>query len=786
MTDASPPRPDGPPTAAALGPTAPVGDMRLTEPRTMAAGLPAVASSARVVLRQAGARRGLPLLANLNQHDGYDCPSCAWPDPSGERSVAEFCENGAKAAADAGTRDVVTPEYLSRFTLDELAAWTDRDLNRAGRLTQPVIRRPGEDRFSAIGWDEAFSLVGQRLRELDSPDRAMFYTSGRASNEAAFLYQLFVRAYGTNNLPDCSNMCHESSGSALTSTIGIGKGTVLLDDFDHAQVIVVVGQNPGTNHPRMLSALQQARDNGAQIVAINPLRETGLVGFRNPQDFLRPSKWSRAVTGTDLATLHLPVRIGGDLALLTGVQKALVERDGRGEPAVDHDWIADNAAGYDALATHLAGVPWELIEREAGIDHGRIEQFAAILGAHEHIIWCWAMGLTQHEHAVDTIRQIVNLALMRGSIGRRGGGLCPVRGHSNVQGDRTVGIWDKPPAGFLDRLGTAVGFDPPREPGLDVVEGIRAMHAGEIDVFVSLGGNWLSAGPDTGYTAEGLARVGLGVHVTTKLNRSHLTGQSILLLPCLARTDQDVQRSGDQFVTCENSMGVVQTSQGRQVPVADSLRSEPAIVAGLARATLGETRPVDWQALVDDYDRIRDLVEASIAGFDEYNRRVRQPGGFALPNNARDGDFSMLPDGRARMSVAEVPTTALADDELVMMTIRSHDQFNTTIYGHDDRYRGILDERRVVLMAHADIEARGLASGDVVDLVGHHNGVERRAPNFRVVPYDLPVGNCATYFPEANVLVPVDRVARESNTPTSKYVVVTVHPVPAHAEVPHE
>ena len=776
-TDAA--RPDGPPSPASLGPVEPVGDLRLTDPKTTAAGVTAVASTTRVVLREAGVRRGLPLLKDLNQVDGYDCPSCAWPDPS-DRSFAEFCENGAKAVADAGTREVVTPQYLARFTVDELAGWTDRDLNRAGRLTQPVIRRPGDDRFRAIDWDDAEALVGQTLRGLASPDRALFYTSGRASNEAAFLYQLFVRATGTNNLPDCSNMCHESSGSALSPTIGIGKGTVLLEDFAQAQVIVVLGQNPGTNHPRMLSALQEAKHRGARIVAINPLRETGLVGFRNPQDFRNPMHWKEAATGIDIADLYLPVRIGGDLALLTGVQKALVERDRDGLGGIAHDWLDANTTGFDTVADHVASVPWDLVEREAGVDRDRIEQLASLVAAHERIIWCWAMGLTQHEHAVGTIQQLVNLALMRGAIGRPGAGLCPVRGHSNVQGDRTVGIWDKPPPAFLDRLGEAVGFDPPRHHGLDVVEGIRAMHAGDVDVFMSLGGNWLSAGPDTGYTAEGLARVGLAVHVTTKLNRSHLVGDgTVLLLPCLARTDRDLQASGEQFVTTENSMGVVQTSRGHLAPVADTMRSEPAIVAGLAAATLGADTPVDWRALVDDYDRIRDLIEAAVHGFDDYNRRVRAPGGFALPNNARDGDWSSLPDGRAVLTAYDVPTTRLGDGELVMMTVRSHDQFNTTIYDHDDRYRGILDERRVVLMARPDIDARELSSGDLVDLVGHHGGVERRARNFRVVPYDLPVGNCATYFPEANVLVPVDRVAKGSNTPTSKYVVVTVEPVQA-------
>jgi molybdopterin-dependent oxidoreductase alpha subunit len=773
-----PARPDGPASPVALGPTTPVGDLHVTDPKQTAAGVTAVWSATRTVLREAGLRRGLPLLRDVNQAAGFDCPSCAWPDPAGERSFAEFCENGARAVADAGTRRTVPPAFFAQHSVAELAGWTDRDLNRAGRITHPMVRH-GDDHFQPIDWDDAFALVGDRLRELSSPDRALFYTSGRASNEAAFLYQLFVRAFGTNNLPDCSNMCHESSGAALGSTIGIGKGTVLLEDFDQADVIVVVGQNPGTNHPRMLTALQHAREHGARIVSINPLRESGLVRVRNPQDFARPTRWHHAVRGTELAEVFLPVRIGGDLALLTGVQKALLERDRRGEPGIDRDFVASNTSGWDGLAAHLDAVSWEQIEREAGIDRARIDALAELLAGTNRIIWCWAMGLTQHEHAVDTIRQLVNLALLRGAIGLPGAGLCPVRGHSNVQGDRTVGIWDKPSADFLDRLAAGAGFDPPREHGLDVVEGIRAMHTGDIDLFVALGGNLLSAGPDTAYTEEALARTPMGVHIATKLNRSHLVGDgTVLLLPCLARTDLDIQASGEQFVTTENSMGIVQMSRGGMAPVADSLRSEPAIVAGLARATLGEHTPVNWQWLVDHYDRIRDLIEASIDGFDDYNRRVRAPGGFALPNHAREGDWSSLPDGRARLSVADIPTTSLQPGELVMMTIRSHDQFNTTIYDHDDRYRGIHDERRVVLLSQPDMAARGLQPGDLVDLVGRHGGVERRASNFRVVAYDLPIGNCATYFPEANVLVPIDRVARESNTPTSKYVVVTVEPAP--------
>jgi molybdopterin-dependent oxidoreductase alpha subunit len=764
---------------AAFGPDAPTGRLELSEPREVAAGIPAVVSTTRHVMREAGLRRGLPLLRHANQHEGFDCPSCAWPDPDGERSIAEFCENGAKAIADAGTRERVTPEWIAGFTLDELAQRSDRWLNAAGRITHPLIKRPDSDRYEPIAWDDAFALVGDHLRGLGSPDRAVFYTSGRTSNEAAFLYQLFVRMYGTNNLPDCSNLCHESSGAALGPTIGIGKGTVTLDDFDHADVIVVIGQNPGTNHPRMLTALQRAAERGATIVSVNPLREAGLVRVKNPQDLLHITRWGKAATGTAIAAHFLPVRIGGDLALLTGVQKALLARDRAGDGGIDRAYVDGRTRGWADLEVQLDAADWTVIEREAGVGRDRIEHLAGLLAGTDRIIWCWAMGLTQHEHAVGTIQQIANLALLRGAIGKRGAGLCPVRGHSNVQGDRTVGIWERPTAAFLDQLGAAVGFAPPRHHGYDVVRGIKAMQAGEVDALVCLGGNFLSAAPDTGFTAAAMRRVPLSVHVSTKLNRSHLvTGDTALILPCLARTDRDVQSPGEQFVTCENSMGMVHPSRGGMKPASDTLRSEPAIVAGLARATLDDGP--DWDALVADYDRIRDLIQAAIPGFDDYNRRVRQRGGFALPNPPREGRFD-LPDGRAVLSPYPVPETHLEPGELLMMTIRSHDQFNTTVYGDDDRYRGIHDERRVVLMQPDDLADRGLAAGDEVDLVGRHGGVERRAERFLVVPYDLPRACCATYFPEANVLVPIDATARKSNTPTSKAVVVTVEPRTAHA-----
>ncbi len=757
-----------------LPPSELTGKLRVSDAHGAAAGMTAVANSFKVTLRATPTHAG-GLLAKINQRDGFDCPSCAWPDPD-HRSVAEFCENGAKAVADAATSARVRPEWLAEFTLDELAAKTDKWLNGRGRLTAPVVKRAGSDRYEPIGWDEAFAIVGDRLKRLDNPNRAAFYTSGRASNEAAFLYQLFAREYGTNNLPDCSNMCHESSGAALTPMVGVGKGTVTLEDLEAADLVIVVGQNPGTNAPRMLTSLQRVAERGGTIVAINPMREQGLVKVRNPQDFAKPWRWMRAAAGQELASKFIPVRIGGDLALLIGVQKALLDLDRAGKPAIDHEFIAAQTAGFDEVVGAVERADWASLEAACGIDRTEMRELAALLAAHERIVWCWAMGLTQHVRAVDTIRQIVNLTLMRGAIGKPGAGLCPVRGHSNVQGDRTVGIWDKPTDAFLDRLATAVGFEPPRKHGYDVVETIRAMHRGDIDVFVALGGNLLSAGPDTSYTAAGFARVGLTVSIATKLNRSHLvTGDEALILPCLARTDRDRTEAGNQFVTVESSMGVVAMSRGQIAPPSAEVRSEPAIVAGIATATLGGRSVVDWSWLVEDYDRIRDLIEASIAGFDSYNARVRQPNGIELPNSARQGDFSKLPGGRAQFAAASWPGddgVQLPADALVMMTVRSHDQFNTTVYDNADRYRGIHGERRVVFVNPDDAQTRGLAAEDIVDIVGVADDGARCAENFQVVPYDLPAGCCATYFPEANVLVPVDVVAHESNTPASKAVPV--------------
>ncbi|MDX1934735.1 MAG: FdhF/YdeP family oxidoreductase [Capsulimonadales bacterium] len=735
---------------------------------TSASGLPAVVQTMRFGLTEMGPARTVRTLLTLNQKGGTDCPSCAWPDPDDHRSPAEFCENGAKAVAEEATRARVTPEFFARYTIDELAGHSDMWLGKQGRLTCPMVLRRGKDRYEPISWEDAFILIASELNALASPNEATFYTSGRTSNEAAFLYQLFVRQFGTNNLPDCSNMCHESSGLGLNRSIGIGKGTVKLEDFHHADAIFVFGQNPGTNHPRMLTALQAAARRGCRIVSVNPLAETGLIRFRHPQELS-----GLIGKGTPIASLFLPVRINGDVALLKGMMKSLLEREPRlGGP--DRTFIAEHTEGFDAFAEDLARTEWEEIVSASGLRRELIEEAADIVAGADRLISCWAMGLTQHKNGVANVQSVVNLHLLRGQIGKRGAGLCPVRGHSNVQGDRTMGIWERVPEWFRQALGREFGFDPPREHGLDAVDSIRAMHAGKVRVFFALGGNFLSAMPDTEFTAEAMRRARLTVHVSTKLHRGHLiTGEQALILPCLGRTERDLQATGEQFVTVEDSMGVVHSSRGNLEPASPHLLSEPAIVAGLARATLGERSRIRWEELVADYDRIRDHVSRVVPGFDDYNRRVREPGGFYLPNGPRDGEFP-TDIGKARFTVHSIPHHSLAPDQLLLMTIRSHDQFNTTIYGPDDRYRGIYGGRRVLFMNADDLADRGLTSGDRVDITSHFRGEERQALGFTVVAYEIPRQCAAAYFPETNVLVPMDSVADGSNQPASKSIVISV------------
>lgn len=746
-------------------------DLHRTAPEDAAAGMAGVFSGMKFVLSELPLGRGIKALSKLNQKDGFDCPGCAWPDPDGERSsLGEFCENGIKAIAEEATNRKLTSEFFRTHSVAELAELNDYEIGKKGRVAEPVYLAPGATHYQPITWDDAFQRIATHLNSLASPDEAIFYTSGRTSNEAAFLYQLFVREFGTNNLPDCSNMCHESSGVALIETLGTGKGSVTLDDFNKAEVILILGQNPGTNHPRMLTALQKAKKSGATIISINPLPETGLISFRNPQSIKGALGIKAAITD-----LFLPVKINGDMALLKGIEKILAEEDDKKPGTVfDHPFIQQHTTGYAALIDDLRSLSLDDLARASGISVEQMRQAADLLKNKTRIIACWAMGLTQHKNAVDTIKEIVNLLLLKGSIGKEGAGTCPVRGHSNVQGDRTMGINEKPPAVFLDRLDKSFNITSPRSDGLDVVDSIKAMHAGRASVFIAMGGNFLSATPDTQYTAQALRNCKLTVQISTKLNRSHLVhGKEAIILPCLGRSDKDILNDEPQFVSCENSMSVVQLSRGNLTPVSDSLLSEPVIVCRLAKATMGSRSKVNWDHYLDHYDHIRDDIEKTIPGFENYNVRVREPGGFYLRNAARDRQFR-TPTEKAHFSVSAVTEHVLADNEYMMMTIRSHDQFNTTIYGLNDRYRGIHQERRVIFMNERDIVREGLQAGDIVDLHNHHGGIHRQARRFIVVPYRIPEKCTATYFPETNVLVPIDTTADKSNTPTSKTVVITL------------
>lgn len=738
----------------------------------VAGGVPSILATARIAWNEMGVARGVRTLLKLNQQTGFDCPGCAWPEPDAERSHAEFCENGAKHVADEATTKRVTPEFFRKWSVADLSGKSDYWLGKQGRITNPMVLRRGATHYEQISWNDAFALIAGELNSLDHPDEAVFYTSGRTSNEAAFLYQLFVRQFGTNNLPDCSNMCHESSGSALSETIGVGKGTVTLEDFNLAQAIFVIGQNPGTNHPRMLTALQKAKRNGCKLVHINPLPEVGMTQFKHPQEVLG---WVGA--GTTLADLFLQVRINGDVALLKGIMKAVFEEEGRRPGQVlDREFINSYTSGFEEFAAAIKDASWDEITELSDIPRPQIEAAAQVFVESERTIFCWAMGLTQHKNAVANIQEIVNLMLLRGQIGKPGAGLCPVRGHSNVQGDRTMGIWERPTSTFLDNLGSEFNFEPPRRHGYDTVKAIEAMHAKKARVFFALGGNFLSATPDTEYTADALRGCRVTAHVSTKLNRGHLiTGEQALILPCLGRTETDVQMSGPQFVTTENSMAVVQASRGFLPPASDDLLSEPAIVARLAFTTLGVRSNVAWQELAANYDLIRDHIARVVPGFDDYNARVRRAGGFQLPNAASQRIFKTA-SGRAVFTVHALPQHELKADQYLMMTIRSHDQFNTSIYGLDDRYRGIYGGRRVVFLNRDDIRRENLADGQVVDLYSHFEEEERVARHFVVVPYSIPQRCAATYFPETNVLVPLRSVADKSNTPVSKSVVISIRP----------
>lgn len=750
-----------------------LSDLRLRERSENTAGLTALRYSAIHVNEYMHYGDGFRALARLNQKGGFDCPGCAWPDPDGHRTpMAEYCENGVKAIAEEATKRRATPAFFATHSIDDLGQMTDYELGKSGRITQPMHLRPGAQHYTPIAWETAFNLIGQHLNRLASPDEAIFYTSGRASNEAAFLYQLFVRQFGTNNLPDCSNMCHESTGTALSQSLGLGKGSVTLRDIHDAELIICVGQNPGTNHPRMMTALEKCKETGGRVIGINPLPEAFLQKFTNPQ---RPLKL--ATGGTAIADLFLPVRINEDLALVRAISKKLLAREEANPGTVfDRDFIQEYTAGYEEWIAMLSDTDAEACLQKSGISVQQAEEAVELIAKSERIVICYAMGLTQHENSVDVIKEMVNLLLCKGSIGKPGAGICPVRGHSNVQGDRTVGVWEILKPAFAEKLRHHFNFEPPTKKGYDTVDSIKAMAAGQARVFFALGGNFLSATPDTAYTAKGLRQCALTVQVSTKPNRSHVVhGREALILPCLGRTEIDQREEGEQFVSCENSMGVVQMSKGVLSPASEHLLSECAIVAGVARATLGERSTVDWDKMIRNYDHIRDAIEATVPGFERYNERVREPGGFYLPNGPRNREFN-TPDGKAQFNVSPMSHQDLGEGEYLMMTVRSHDQYNTTIYGTDDRYRGILQERRIVMMNEADMTEAGLKTGDQVDLTSTYDDEVRRAPLFLVVPYPIPRGNVATYFPEANPLVPITRTARGSNTPISKSVRVKVLP----------
>ncbi len=788
-------------------------ELSVTSPRTAAVGVPAVLHAMQMATEQMGVVRSARTLLRVNQKDGFDCPGCAWPEED-KRHLAEFCENGAKAVAEEATLRRVGPEFFAQHSVAELRGHDDWWLGQQGRLTHPMILDEGATHYRPIGWNEALGVVADALTALADPDEAVFYTSGRTSNEAAFLYQLLVRGLGTNNLPDCSNMCHESSGSALTETIGIGKGTVSIDDIHDADLLIVAGQNPGTNHPRMLSALEKAKQRGATIIAVNPLPEAGLIRFDNPQ-----TPRGVAFGGTKIADRFVQIRSGGDQALFQAIGKHLLEAEARDGGVLDHPFIEAHTSGFDDYRRAMADAAWPELEAATGLSETGLREVGELVRASSATIVCWAMGLTQHKHSVPMLRDVVNVLLLQGNIGRKGAGVCPVRGHSNVQGDRTVGIYEKPADAFLDALGEEFSFDAPRAHGFDTVAAIRAMRDGAVRFFMGMGGNFVSATPDTAVVEAGMSRVDLTVHVSTKLNRSHVvTGRRAIILPTLGRTDRDRRGGAEQRVSVEDSMGAVHSSRGRLAPPSDDLLSEVAIVARLcgllfepgaspedaapshdgdaerglpeygkveADAAAGAASSVrttsapraDWAALEADYALIRGHIERVVPGFDDYDRRIQKGRTFFLPNGPRDERRFATPDGTARFTVNPVQYPVIPPGRLLLQTLRSHDQYNTTIYGKDDRYRGIHGGRRVVLINAFDIRDLGFADGDVVDLVSEwrtpEGGVdERRAEAFRLVAYDTPLRNAAAYYPETNVLVPLESVADVSGTPTSKAVIV--------------
>ena len=736
--------------------------LRIRKPKQVAAGIQGVTKSFKIGWAEAGLSRTLKTMRTVNKFDGYDCPGCAWPDPDDHRSGFEFCENGAKAFATEATRKRVTPNLLSSKTVQEWSQLTDMELDKLGRLTHPMVLRDGSDRYEELSWDDALCMIGTAVSELKNPNEAVLYTSGRASNEAAFLWGTLARQIGTNNLPDCSNMCHESSGVGLSSAIGIGKGTVRLDCFEASDLVLVIGQNPGTNHPRMLTALAATKRNGGSVISINPLMETGLNRFKHPQEVIR-----LLGRGTPIADDHFPVRVGGDQALLQGIAKVVLEGGKQ-----DWGFIDEHTEGFEDWKENISAISWDEIVNMSGIEKERITELGNAVSSSKRLIICWAMGITQHENAVATIQEACNILLAGGHFGKPGAGACPVRGHSNVQGDRTVGINHHPSDAFLEACERETEIPMPKEPGYDSVQFVRASRENKVRLFMALGGNILSAMSDTEEVANGMRGIDLTVQISTKLNRSHLvTGKQALILPCLGRTEEDPAG----FVSVENSMGVVHSSTGGLPPASSQLRSEPAIICGIGETCFGNDT-FEWSRYSQNHDEIRELISSVIPGFEDYNNRVRNQGGFYLPNGPRDGPTWDTPSGRAVFHSHKLMEKSIPDDRFVLMTVRSHDQYNTTIYGMDDRYRGIYNSRRIVMMNRDDMQSHGLSPMDEIDLTSHYEGREIHAEKWKVVPYEIPRGNLAAYFPEANVLVPLDSVAIGSNTPTSKWVEVSLQP----------
>ena len=746
-------------------------NLKVTAIKKKAVGVPAIVSTMKHISKELGIWQGIKVLNKMNQKDGFDCPGCAWPDPDGKRSkLGEYCENGAKAIAEEATTKRVDPSFFSKYTVEEMSGWTDYKIGKSGRITDPMYLKEGASKYEPISWENAFKVIGDKLNSIKTPNEAVFYTSGRTSNEAAYMYQLMARQLGTNNLPDCSNMCHESSGAGLSETLGIGKGSVTLEDLHIAEVIVVMGQNPGTNHPRMLGALEKCKKNGGTVVSVNPIPEAGNNVFIDPQNPLAILKG-----GEQLTDLYLQVKINGDVALMKAALFLMLEAEEKNPGTVfDLEFIHEFTENYDDFISEIKAVDYNDAVLESGIPENQVRAFAQLLIEKKKIIICWAMGLTQHENGVQNIREVVNILLAKGSIGKPGAGTCPVRGHSNVQGDRTMGIWEKPKEGFLSKLDERFQINTPREHGLDAVECIEAMSKDSVRIFMALGGNFVSATPDSEFTGKSIQNCDLTVQISTKLNRSHLvTGKEALILPCISRSETDIQKSGKQFLTVENSMGVVHKSRGAFKPASTKLLSEHAIIGGIANATF-QNSTVNWTDMVDDYSVVRDHISSTINGFDNFNKRVQNPAGFYLPNGARDRNFA-TPNKKAKFTVNPIPKRRVAEGNLIMMTIRTHDQYNTTIYGMDDRYRGILNERRVILMNKEDMASQGFKQYDEVNITSFFKGDERHASNFKIIAYDIAKGCVASYFPETNVLVPINSVAKKSNTPVSKFIEVKLN-----------